>query len=204
MPTRHAGPRRAPRDPWFRRNPRLTVLVIGALFAGVLALRLVAGTPVDAYSMFYVLPVALAAAAFGHRGGLLAGLLGVVLIVVWAVVRNVELGPTAWASRVVPIVLLGALLGRATGREREAEAERRRLEVAAVLHREAIEINDSLIQQMTAAKWAIEGGQTERARGILAAAVSDAQRLVSGLIRRAGMADRTARPVNASQPHDAV
>src|SRR5689334_9206866 len=114
MPTRHAGPRRAPRDPWFRRNPRLTLLVIGALFAGVLALRLVAGTPVDAYSMFYVLPVALAAAAFGQRGGLLAGLLGVVLIVVWAVVRNVELGPTAWASRVVPIVLLGALLGRAT------------------------------------------------------------------------------------------
>lgn len=188
------------RSPWFHQRPRLTLAVIAALYVAVLILRLLAGNAVDAYSMLYVLPVALAATAFGRRAGLVAGLLAVLLIVVWAVVRHVSLSPTAWATRAVPILLLGVLLGGAMDQLRKAEEEGRRLQLAAVLHREAIEINDSLIQRMTAAKWALEAGRTDTALEILATAMSDAQRLVSGLIKRAGMADQTAAPPVLPQP----
>ena len=184
-------PKAATRDPWFRRRPRLAIAVIGMLYLAVFWLRLRAGSPVDAYSMLYVLPVALAATAFGQRVGASAGLLAVSLIVAWAVIRQVSLSPTAWASRVVPILLLGSLLGRAVDRVRQAERDRRRLEVAALMHREAIEINDSLIQRMVAARWSLEAGQTDVGLQILTAAVSEAELLVSGLIKRAGMGERT-------------
>jgi glucose-6-phosphate-specific signal transduction histidine kinase len=177
-------------DLWFRQRPRLALVVIAALFVTVFALRLFAGTPVDAYSMFYVLPVALAATAFGQRGGVTSAVLAVALIVVWTLVRDVTLSPTGWATRVVPIVVLGVLLGRATDRARRADDERRRLERAALLHREAIEINDTLIQRMTAAKWSFEAGQTDAGLQALTTAVQEAQRLVSGLIRRADMGER--------------
>ena len=179
-----------PGGPWFSRRPGLTLLVIGVLFAAVLALRLLTGGPVDAYSMLYVLPVALAATAFGVRGGAAAGLLAVALVLVWTVVRDVELGPSGWLTRAVPLLLLGFLLGRARDRARRAEVDLRRHEVAALLHREAIEINDSLVQRMTAAKWSLESGLTEVGLDILSTAVSEAHQLVSDLLRRADMGDR--------------
>jgi len=122
----------------------------------VLSLRLFHGTPVDAYSMLYALPVVLVATTFGLRAGTLAGLLAVGLTVLWAIVQDVHLTPTGWASRVIPLLLLGVVLGHATQRGRAAESERRRLQAAALLHRQAIEINDSLIQGMAAAKWSLE------------------------------------------------
>lgn len=190
-----------PRDPWFSQRPGLALAVIAALFVAVLALRLLAGNAIDAYSMLYVLPVALAASAFGQRGGLTAALLAVALIVAWALVGDVSLGPTGWGSRAVPIVLLGVLLGRATDRARQAETERRRLEQAALLHREAIEINDSLIQGMTAAKWSLESGQTEAGLETLTATVHEGHQLVSGLIRRANMGGSTEpAPAPATPP----
>jgi glucose-6-phosphate-specific signal transduction histidine kinase len=178
-------------EPWFRRRPRWALVVIVAMYVAVLCLRLLAGSPIDAFSMLYVLPVALAATTFGRRGGLVAGLVAVALIAAWVAVRHVHLAPMGWASRVVPILLLGYLLGGAVDRLIRAEEDRRRMERAALLHREAIEINDSLIQQMTAARWALEGGRTEVGQQILTAAVTDAQRLVSGLIRRADMGERS-------------
>ena len=191
-------PEMAPSDPWFRQREGLALTLIAAMFVAVLALRLLTGTPVDAYSMLYVLPVALAASAFGRRGGVGSALLAVALIVVWALTRDVSLSPVAWASRAVPILLLGVLLGGASDRARRAEAERRQLELAALLHREAIEINDSLIQRMTAAKWSFEAGRTEAGLQALTATVHEAQDLVSELIRRADMGDRaefmTGRP----------
>jgi hypothetical protein len=180
-----------PGEPWFSARPRLTLLVIGVLFASVLALRLLAGGPVDAYSMLYVLPVALAATAFGVRGGVTAGLVAVALVVVWTLVRDVTLGPTGWGTRAVPLLLLGVLLGRAMDRARRAEVDLRRHEVAAVLHKEAIEINDSLVQRMTAVKWSLEAGRTEAGLEILTTAVSEAHQLVSDLLRRAEMGDRS-------------
>ena len=178
-------------EPWFHQRPRVALGVATALFAGILALRLLAGSPVDAYSMLYVLPVALMAVVFGSRGGIVAGVLAVTLIVVWVVARGVALSPTGWLSRVLPLVLLGALLGLATDRVRRAEAEQRRLAGAALLHRRAIEINDSLIQGMAAAKWSLEAGQVDGGLQTLEQAIARAQDLVSSLLRDAEMGQRT-------------
>ena len=179
------------RLPWFRRRPVLALAVAGVLYAAVLALRLFVGGPVDAYSMLFALPVALVAITFGLRAGVAAGLVAVGLIVVWVVVRDVSLGPTGWASRAVPMLLLGLVLGDASDRLSRAEAERRRLEEAALLHRQAIEINDSLVQGMAAARWSLEAGRIDAGLQTLDETINQAHDLVSGLIRQAGMGTRT-------------
>lgn len=176
----------APNEPWFRRHPRVALTLAGVLFAATFSLRMLVGDAVDAYSMLYALPVALVAITCGLRAGLAAGLLAVGLIVAWVVVRDVPLSAMGWASRVVPLLLLGPLLGDASDRLRRADAERRRLEAAALLQREAIEINDSLVQGMVAAKWSLEATNVEAGVRILDDTIGQAQSLVSGLIRSAG------------------
>lgn len=177
--------------PWFRRHPSLALVVAGVLFTGVLTLRLTAGNATDAYSMLYALPVALLASAFGFRAGAFAGLAAVGLIVLWAAARHITLTPTGWTSRVVPLLLLGVLVGQAADQARRAEAERRRLETSALLHREAIEINDMLVQGLAAARLYFEGGDVAMGRRILDETIGQARELVSGLIRRADMGGRT-------------
>jgi K+-sensing histidine kinase KdpD len=179
-----------PRDPWFRRRPRAALTIAALLFAAVLVLRMFVGDAADAYSMLYVLPVALVATAFGLRAGIAAGMVGVALVAVWVLADDVSLSPTGWLSRAVPILLLGIVLGDATDRLRRAEEQRQRLEASALLHREAIEINDSLVQGMAAAKWSLESGQTDLGIQTLETTISQAQDLVSGLIRRADMGGR--------------
>jgi len=192
-----------PRDPWFLRHPGLALAVAGLLFAAVLSLRLFNGTPVDAYSMLYALPVVLVATTFGLRAGTLAGLLAVGLTVLWAIVQDVHLTSTGWASRVIPLLLLGVVVGHATERGRAAESERRRLQNAALLHRQAIEINDSLIQGMAAAKWSLENGRVDTGTEMLDQTIAQAQDLVSGLIRQAGMGTQSEPPPSRTQsPRD--
>jgi len=180
-------------EAWFRRRPPVTWAAAVVLFAGIFALRISGGTVEDAYSMLYVFPVALVAFAFGLRKGAAAGVFAVLLIIVWVLVRDVSIDPVGWVSRVLPILLLGILLGEASDRLRRNETERRRLETAALLHRDAIEINDSLIQGMAAAKWSLEAGDVETGLNTLNATISQAQELVSGLIRQAGMGARAER-----------
>lgn len=179
--------RTRPRPHLFEGRPRLVVAVAGLLFAAVLAIRLFAGDANDAYSMLYVLPIALLATTFGIRAGAAASLLAVALVGVWSAIDEVSLGVTGWVTRVVPLLLLGVLLGESTDRTRRAELERRRLEAAALLHREAIEINDSIVQGMAAAKWSLEAGRIEAGLHTLDQTMSKAHQLVSDLIRRAEM-----------------
>ncbi|HEX5087831.1 MAG TPA: hypothetical protein VFV89_08485 [Nocardioides sp.] len=188
----HRSSRRAAAvQPWFQQRPRFALGVAVALFAAILTLRLLTGTPMDAYSMLYALPIALMAVAYGVRGGAVAGLVAIGLTVVWVVARDVSLTPTGWLSRCLPMLLLGVLLGEATDRARRAELEQLRLAKAALLHRKAIEINDSLIQDMAAAKWSLEAGQVEVGLLTLDQAITKAQGLVSSLIRAADMGERT-------------
>jgi hypothetical protein len=176
-------------DALLRRRSVVVLAVAAALFLAVLAMRMTVGDAEDAYSMFYVLPVALVATWFGMRSGAAAGLVAIGLIVLWAVARDVALTPTGWGSRVVPILLLGVLLGEASDRIRRVEAERQAAAAAARLHREAIEINDSLVQGMAAAKWSLEAGQTDAGLKTLNDTITRAHDLVSGLIREAGLGD---------------
>jgi K+-sensing histidine kinase KdpD len=167
--------------------------VAGLLFAAVLALRLILSNPLDAISMLYLFPIALVAMTKGRWGGLLGGLVAVVLVVLWVVVQSVALSAMGWSSRVLPLLLVGSLIGDARDRLTRAAAEHAVHEVAEQRHREAIEINDSLVQGMSAAKWSIEAGRTEAGLDALRETVERGHRLVSELIRDAGVGSSATR-----------
>jgi hypothetical protein len=174
--------------PWFRAHPRWAAVVVALLFAGVSVTRLLADDSAEnAAGLLYTLPVALAAVTFGRRAGLAASAVALVLIVVWAITRDYDLSWLGWVSRVVPLLLLGGLLGDATERLEASQRRRQELEDAARRHRDAAEISDSLIQGMTAARWALEADRPDVAVTTLEDTVARGQRLVSDLLRGADL-----------------
>lgn len=175
-------------QPWFYRRPALSIAVAAALYIGIFVLRMTSGTPNEATMLFFVLPISLLAVTFGMAWGLAGGLIAIALMVVWAVTEHVELTPLGWATRALPMLLLGVLIGRAADRLRASEAARAQLDAAAHWHRQAVEINDSIVQGLTAAKWALEAGKQERALQTVTETLDSAQALVSQLLRDAELA----------------
>jgi hypothetical protein len=184
----------ADEGPWFQRRPRLTLVVAVVLFAAVFVLRLMAGGPADVTNMLYCLPVALVALAFGFRAGIAAGVVGFALVVLWVVIDGVHLSPLGWTTRALPLLLLGALLGDAADRLRASEEKRRQLDRAAHWHRQAVEINDSIVQGLAVAKWSLEAGQNEQALETVTETLDQAHTLVSDLLRDAGLGGATYAP----------
>jgi hypothetical protein len=182
------------RGPWFRSRPRAALAVAALLFTLVLAVRFSVEDPVEAISMLYVLPVALVALAFGRRAGLAAGLMALGLVAFWVLVVGADLSVIGWVARLVPFVVLGYLLGDASDRLEAAEARRAALEAAAQRHRDATEVNDTLIQGMAAAKWALEAGRTEAGLRTLEETIALGHQLVSELLRDADMGVNGHRP----------
>jgi hypothetical protein len=173
--------------PWFRARPRWVLAVAAALYLVFFLLRLAVGGPDDAVNMLYALPIALVALAFGRVGGLVAGLVGVALVGAWVLLDDVGLSAIGWASRVVPMLLLGGLLGDASDRLADADARQRLLEAVAQRHRDATEVNDTLVQGMAAAKWALEAGRYESGLKTLEETLQVGHELVSKLMREADM-----------------
>jgi signal transduction histidine kinase len=173
--------------PWFRERPRTTVAVAALMFMSVFALRLAYGGPADAVNLLYTLPVALLALAFGRTAGILAGLIAVALVVAWILLKDVDLSTLGWASRVVPLLLLGGLLGDASDRLAEASEQQRLLDAAAQRQRDAVEVNDTLVQGMSAAKWSLEAGRHEAGLKTLEETLTLGHELVSKLLREADM-----------------
>jgi signal transduction histidine kinase len=194
-PTARAGSRSVVRQfpgpgasgPWFQGRPRVTAAVAAVLFAAVSALRLALSTE-DPVTVFYCLPVALLAVAFGRWAGTLAGLAALGLTAVHVAVAGLHPSALAWTTWAVPVLLLGALLGDATDHLRAAQRDRRRLEAARLRHRDAVEIQDGVVQGLAAAKWALEAGRTGRALEIVTRTLTGAEALVSALLRDADRA----------------
>lgn len=191
---RFIGTSRRSEMPWFRDRARWAIAVAVALFVAVFAVRLLIGDAQDAVGLLYALPVALVAVAFGRAAGVAAGLLAVVLVLSWAVALEVDLTALGWASRVVPLLLLGGLLGDASDRLALAGARQLAMDAAEQRHREATEINDTLIQGMAAAKWALEAGRYEVGLSTLDATLEVGHELVSKLLREADMGLNGHRP----------
>ncbi len=180
--------------PWFRAHPRGTVAVATCLFVAVFALRLSVGDPDDTVNLLLTLPIALLALTFGRTVGLLSGVVGVALVAAWVVVRDVDLSALGWASRATPLLLLGGLLGDASDRLTAAQARGRALEAAAQRHRDATEVNDTLVQGMAAARWSLEAGRHEAGLETLVETLVLGQQLVSKLMREADMGPDGHRP----------
>jgi hypothetical protein len=195
------GEWRVPMGPWFRARPQLAATVAAVLFVVAAAAGASSAGTRDAASAVLVLPVALLAVTFGARGGL-AGAAGVVAaLVAWQVGRDGTSG-AMWAGALA-IVVLGLLLGSAVDgllsterAARAADAERWRAEQAAERLREAAAVNDTMVQSVAVAKWALEAGEVDRAVEVLDRAVDEGQRLVTELLRAAGRDPRPQGPGN--------
>lgn len=175
-------------QPWFYRRPALSIAVATALYIGIFILRMTSGTPAEATMLFFVLPISLLAVTFGMMWGLAGGLIAIALMAVWGITEQVDLTPLGWVTRALPMLLLGILVGRAADRLRASETARAQLDAAAHWHRQAVEINDSIVQGLTAAKWALEAGKNERALETVTGTLNSAQTLVSQLLRDAELA----------------
>jgi hypothetical protein len=176
--------------PWYRASPARAVTVAGALFLVISVVQWFNDGSGQAIAVLYVLPIALLAVTLGERGGLAGATFGFVLFAVFEVVHSTgDIDVTGWVARATGMFVLGWLLGRATDqtmaseRATLAEHEQRcRLEEANHRYCEALEIQDSIIQQIVAAKWMVEQDHTEAATEILTETIARAQRMVAGLL----------------------
>lgn len=179
QPLRDAGP-------WFVRRPLIAVATATVLFMGTFALLLSTGPSDDgSVILLFSLPIALLAAAFGLRGGMAAGGASVGLLVALPFIGRTDFTVIGWVTRIVPLLLLGVLLGDALDRLRRAEAEHLQLVEAERRHREAVQLNDTIVQSLSAAKWALETADLEGGLEIVTEALGRSQQLVSDLIRGA-------------------
>ena len=73
--------------------------------------------------MLFVVPIALCAFAFGLRGGLLASLFAVGLLLGWETVNDQQVGAFGVATRATAYFVVGGLLGRFVDERRALEAQ---------------------------------------------------------------------------------
>ena len=181
---------RAEPGPWYRARPGVAIAVIATSAVTVLGLQFLDTRAADAIALLYVLPIGLAAVSFGVRGGLAAAAAAYVafgLFAVWS--RADDVGVGGWLTRAAAMFLLGGLLGRASDQTARATGlalahQRQRLIVEEENRRysEGIELSDSILQHVAAAKWAIEQGDQAKAVRLLGSAMSAGQEMLSELL----------------------
>ncbi|MDZ7678859.1 MAG: hypothetical protein U5K29_09925 [Acidimicrobiales bacterium] len=172
------------------------------LTVAICVLRFTVGGLEDPIAALYALPVALVALTSGRRAGFGAGAIATVLLCWWVLAMGHHLTVLGWTSRIVPLVLLGALVGDAADRIRDAERIERRARRLEMLGRHTAEVHDSMMQHLAVAKWRLESGDAEPGLDSLTAAVADAQDMVRELLDSANGAsgDRLrSRPDTASR-----
>jgi glucose-6-phosphate-specific signal transduction histidine kinase len=164
------------------------VMALAALiFGAILVARLRIEGAADAVGMFCCVPVALLALAYGIRGGAVGTAIGMGFLELWGSFADAPMSFVGWAARSVPLLLVGVLLGAVIDRLRRTDHERLRLLDASARHREAVEINDTLVQQVSAAKWSLESGNAAHALTILSDTVELGHRLVSDHARESNL-----------------
>lgn len=185
-----AGPFGENKRPWYRLYPGRAAVVAIALFVGISVLLWFNDGSGHAVVVLYVLPIALLAVTFGLWGGLGAATVGFVVFALFEIFHSSgDIDADGWAARAIAMFLLGVLLGRATDQTIASEQaalneQQRRYELEDVNHRyaEAIEISDSILQQMVAAKWMVERGRSDQAAEALTATIERSEEMVTALL----------------------
>jgi hypothetical protein len=170
--------------PWFVDRPRLTLVTAAVLTVAAAGLLFAGGEAAADAPLLLCLPVALLATTFGTRGGFAGAVAAAVLVAAWAFTTH-ALGAAGWVARTGPLALLGVLLGDATDRWRRAEATRARLADAERRQRDAVQLNDTIVQSLAAAKWALERSDLPGGLAIVDETLERSNRMVSDLIRGA-------------------
>ena len=178
--------------PWFRLRPGEAVAVAAGLFVAISVLQWFVDGSGQAVVMLDLLPVALLAVTYGVRGGVASAAGAFATFAVFEVFHSTgDIDVVGWVVRGLALFLLGGLLGRATD---EMEASKRSaleeqqgrclLEAAVRRYTEAIEISDSILQQLVAAKWLAEAGRSDRVVDLLDDTIVRGEHMVAGLLAR--------------------
>jgi hypothetical protein len=176
--------------PWYRIYPNRAIVTAAGLFVVVSVLDWFNDGSGQAIAVLYILPIALLAVTLGKRGGLTGATVGFALFAVLEIEHSSgDIDVTGWVVRAVAMFLIGGLLGRATDQttvsEHAALAEQQRryqVEEANLGYAAALEINDSLLQQIVVAKWMVEQSQPKDAAKLLTEAIARGERMVAGLL----------------------
>ncbi|HET6966244.1 MAG TPA: hypothetical protein VFH58_15825 [Acidimicrobiales bacterium] len=179
-----------PDGPWFRVHPEVAAAVIAASSLAVVVLQMVDTRASDAIALLYVLPISLAAVTYGQRGGLIAASAAYVAFGWFALFSGADhVAPEGWLTRAAAMFLLGGLLGRACDQTMQAtrvalahQRERLAVEEQNRRYAEAIELSDSILQHVAAAKWAIERDDRSQAADLLGRVLSSGQQMLGDLL----------------------
>jgi diguanylate cyclase (GGDEF)-like protein/PAS domain S-box-containing protein len=121
--------------PSLRSERRARVMLAATLlFAGIFAARVLDRSASSGTTILYVLPIVLVGVELGYRAGLAAGLVALGLFAVWAPFAPIHVAWSAYVTRGVVFVLVGAVAGRLADRLdralRSADAGARHFELA--------------------------------------------------------------------------
>jgi hypothetical protein len=152
--------------------------VIAGLLGAVTVLRWFFDRAGEAVALLYVVPITLAALRFGRKGGAAVAGCGVIAFVVLETVRaRGDLDLTGWVGPVLVMAIVGGLVGHlselAGTREAERKLEAQRVEELRDAQRIAEAASDSIVQQVAAARWLLEAGQSQEALAALDDAVTE-------------------------------
>jgi signal transduction histidine kinase len=129
-----------------RGNP-LVIVVAGALFAAIFAVRLAIDDPPALFANFYTVPVALLALTYGVRGGLAGAAVAIALVALWDVVTPVQVSFLGYASRAAVVLLVGPVVGWYSERQRADIARRRATERELAVRAADLERSNSRLEQ---------------------------------------------------------
>ena len=159
------------------RTPAVALGVIVGLLGAVTVLRWFVDGAGQGAALLYVVPIAFSALRFGRRGGVAAAGFGISAFVLLEIIRSHgDVDATGWLGPLLAMALLGGLVGylseSAARHEADHRLQARHLDELRHAQYAASEANDSMVQQVVAARWMLEAGKNEEALAALNATVA--------------------------------
>lgn len=167
LPRRHAP-----------KSPVVAAGVIVVLMIAVTVLRWFLDGAAQAAAVLYVVPISLSALRFGRRGGAIAAGCGMTAFIVLELVRATgDLDVTGFVGPPLAMALMGGLVGYLSEAAAHNEAVRSLQERHLAELRQArtavLEMSDSMVQHVAAARWMLEVGKSQDALAELDATVAE-------------------------------
>lgn len=193
------------------RPPRpVAVAAIAGLFVGVTVLRWFIDGSGQAAALLYVAPIAFSGLWYGRRAGIGAAAVGTLAFAVLAVVHgHGDLDVTGWAGPILAMAIVGVLIGHLAERAGKKEQlttghpdQDRRLEEICEAQHAALEVSDSIVQEVAAARWMLQVGRTAEAMDVLGQTVTDGISRLSEALSLDPAGDRQAGAVAAGSLPD--
>ena len=160
-----------------RGHPFVPVVVAIGLFVVIFVLRLAVSETDARITGFYVVPIAVLATVYGLRVGALAACAASVLVVAWVEIDGISQTPLVWVGLIVPLVLVGLLVGETSDRLRAASIAESASFASRLGAVEAAEIRDLILPPLAAARESLEAGRVPEGLAALTEGIIAAERL---------------------------